>query len=66
LKVAGYVGQSKFVEIFPIVCEMLGIEIKDYRRLFYSIRIRVKGDRITFLDILKKALLKRMDELDNK
>jgi hypothetical protein len=65
LHAAGAFGQTDIKEI-AANCELsLNVELGEIYRTFMEIRIR-KQNRTKFLDTLKEALLKYMDEADEK
>jgi hypothetical protein len=59
-------GEISITELFKEMGEVFDIEIKDFSRTFIDIKNRVKGDRTRFLDELKRVLLRKIDEADEK
>lgn len=58
-------GKADIKDIAETFEYMFGIELGDYYRTYLEIRIRKTG-RTKFLDTLRHALAKRMDEADDK
>jgi hypothetical protein len=68
LHAAGVVGGGKTTlkKLFRTMGEVFDFEVKEFSRSFTDIKNRVKGDRTSFLDKLKRGLLLRMEEADRK
>lgn len=58
-------GKAVIKNIAAFFKHLFGIELGDYYRTFLEIRVRKTG-RPKFIDSLKKSLIKRMDEADDK
>jgi hypothetical protein len=59
--------KTSLKDLFAVVGETFGCEIKNYYRLFWDIKNRMKSERTIFLNELKKGLtdkLLRMDKED--
>jgi hypothetical protein len=63
---AGYFGTTPLNVLFPVASELFDCEVKYYYHLLGNIRKRVKGERTAFIDKLKKALIRKMEEDDEK
>jgi hypothetical protein len=66
LHAAGKLGEVSLKNAFAVLSEMFDMEVKNYYRLFWDIKNRVKGDRTVFLDSLKKVMAALMEKLDGK
>jgi primosomal protein N'' len=53
-------------KLFRTMGELFDFEVEEFSRTFTDIKNRVKGDRTTFLDKLKRGLLRRMEEAERK
>jgi hypothetical protein len=60
------VGKASLKTLFRTMGEVFDFEVKEYSRSFTDIKNRIKGDRTTFLDTLKRKLLHRMEDADRK
>lgn len=63
---AGCFGTISLKNLFAIVIELIGFEVKNHYALFGSIKIRTKGERTAFLDKLKRLLVAKMEKSDGK
>jgi hypothetical protein len=59
-------GKASLKTLFHTMGEVFGFDVKEYANYFMNIKRRIKGDRTTFLDTLKRKLLHRMEEADGK
>jgi hypothetical protein len=59
-------GKATLKFLFRTMGEVFDVDVKEYSRSFTDIKNRIKGDRTTFLDKLKRKLLHRMEEADGK
>lgn len=68
LHAAGVVngGKASLKHLFRVLGGVFDFEVGEYSRSFIDIKSRVKGDRTSFLDTLKRVLLRRMEESDRK
>ena len=63
---AGCFGKISLKNLFTVVVELIGFEVKNHYTLFGSIKIRTKGERTAFLDKLKRGLTLKMEKADEK
>jgi len=63
---AGYFGTTPLKKLFTAASDFFRCEVKSCYRLFWCVKNRVKGDRTALLDKLKKALIKKMEQADEK
>jgi hypothetical protein len=63
---AGCFGKVFLKNLFDDAGKLFGVEISNYYRLFWGSKTRVKGDRTTFLDKLKKALTNKIEKSEGK
>jgi hypothetical protein len=66
LHVAGKIGKTALKEVFSVLCEVFGIEVKNHYRLFWDIKNRVKGSRTIFLNLLKTGMITFMEKSERK
>jgi hypothetical protein len=66
LHTAKKLGELPLKNAFAVLNETFNVDIKNYYRLFWDIKNRVKGDRTVFLDLLKKTMVDWMKKLDEK
>jgi len=68
LHAVGYANDGKvsLTELFQEMGEVFDIEVKEFSRAFTNIKNRTKGDRTKFIDALKRELLRKIDEADDK
>jgi hypothetical protein len=59
-------GKVTLKTLFRTMGEVFDFEVKEFSNYFMNIKRRIKGDRTTFLDKLRRKLLRRMDEADRK
>jgi hypothetical protein len=59
-------GKVTLKKLFRTMGEVFGIEVREFSIHFMNIKNRVKGDRTQFLDSLKQAILRRMEDADRK
>ena len=59
-------GKITLKELFLVLSEVFDIEVKKFTRTFIDVKNRVKGDRTSFLDALKHALIERIKKADEK
>ena len=59
-------GKASLKKIFAVMGETFVFEVEEFSRVFIDIKNRVKGDRTAFLDELKQALMRIMEEADRK
>jgi hypothetical protein len=57
-------GKIFLKDLFYIVGDVFGCEIKNYYHQFGDIKNRVRGDRTKFLDVLKKVLMNKLFRMD--
>jgi hypothetical protein len=57
-------GETPLKKTFAIVGELFDCEIKNHCRLFWDIRNRVKGERVKFLDKIRKLLIEKLIRMD--
>ena len=68
LHASGHINNGKvsLKKIFAVMGESFGFEVEEFSRVFIDIKNRVKGDRTAFLEELKQALIRIMEEADRK
>jgi hypothetical protein len=59
-------GDVHLKELFAVIGEAFGMNVEKFSLYFMSIKNRVKGDRTHFLDMLKRALILKMEDADRK
>jgi len=59
-------GQASLKKLFAYLGEVFDIEVKEFSRTFIDVKNRVKGDRTSFLDELKRVLIERIEKADEK
>jgi hypothetical protein len=59
-------GEVSLKKIFAVMGEAFDFKVEEFSRVFIDIKNRVKGDRTAFLDELKQALMRIMEEVDRK
>jgi hypothetical protein len=59
-------GTVTFKKLFEVFNGVFGLDVKDFSLYFMSIKNRKKGDRTSFLDLGKRLLIERMEEMDKK
>ena len=68
LHASGYInsGCVSLKNLFQTMGEVFNFETKDFSRVFIDIKSRVKDNRMVFLDELKQALQRTMEDSDRK
>jgi hypothetical protein len=66
LNEVGSFGKMFLKKMFENAGKLFGVDLSNYSRLFWGFKTRVKGDRTTFLDKLKKALTDKIEKSDEK
>jgi hypothetical protein len=59
-------GNITLTQLFQKMGAFFGIEVKEFSRTFSDVKSRVKGDRTTFIDKLKRALKSKLEKADEK
>jgi hypothetical protein len=59
-------GTVSLKKLFAAIGEAFGMNVEKFSIYFTSIKNRVKGDRTKFLNMLKRALILKMEEADRK
>lgn len=59
-------GKTSLKELFQQMSEMFGFEVKEFSNYFMNIKNRTDEHRTKFMDLLKDAVLKRMEDADWK
>lgn len=59
-------GKATLKRLFSVMGDVFEFEVDEFSRAFMDIKNRVKGDRTSFLDRLKRGLLHRMEQADRK
>jgi hypothetical protein len=59
-------GKTSLKDLFLQMGEIFGIKVKEFSNYFMSIKHRTDGRRTKFMDLLRDAVLKRMEEADRK
>jgi hypothetical protein len=59
-------GKASLKHLFRVLGEVFDFDVEGYSRTFTDIKRRVKGERTSFLNKLKHALLNRIEKSDLK
>jgi hypothetical protein len=59
-------GKIPLKELFRQMGEMFGFEVKEFANYFMNIKNRTDDRRTKFMDLLKDAVLGRMEDADRK
>jgi hypothetical protein len=59
-------GKVSLKELFQQMGEMFGFETKEFANYFMNIKNRTDNHRTKFMDLLRDAVLERMEEADRK
>lgn len=59
-------GKISLKELFQQMGEIFDFEVKEFANYFMNIKNRTDGHRTKFTDLLKDAVLGRMDDADRK
>jgi hypothetical protein len=59
-------GEITLKELFLQMGEIFDFDVKEFANYFMSIKHRTDGHRTKFMDLLKDAILERMEEADRK
>jgi hypothetical protein len=59
-------GETSLKELFQQMGEICDFEVKEFANYFMNIKNRTDGHRAKFMDLLKDAVLERMEDADRK
>jgi RNA polymerase-interacting CarD/CdnL/TRCF family regulator len=59
-------GETSLKELFEQIGGIFDFEVKEFANYFMNIKNRVDGHRTKFMDLLKDAVLERMEDADRK
>jgi hypothetical protein len=59
-------GKTSLKELFQQMGEIFGFEVNEFFNYFMNIKRRTDGRRTKFIDILRDAVLERMEDTDRK
>jgi hypothetical protein len=59
-------GKTSLKELFQQMGEICDFEVKEFANYFMNIKNRTDGHRAKFIDLLKDAVLERMEDADRK
>ncbi|MDR0796191.1 MAG: RteC domain-containing protein [Tannerella sp.] len=59
-------GEITLTQLFQKMGAFFGIEVKEFSRTFSDVKSRTKGDRTSFLNKLKRALIGKLEDADEK
>ncbi|MDR0412212.1 MAG: RteC domain-containing protein [Dysgonamonadaceae bacterium] len=59
-------GKTFLKELFQQMGEIFDIDVKEFANYFMNIKNRKDGNRTKFMDLLRDAVLERMEEADRK
>ena len=63
---AGCIEKIFLKDLFLLAGKLFDCEINNFTSLYWKIRNRIKGDRTSFLDKLKRTLMRKMEKEDEK
>ncbi|MDR0712764.1 MAG: RteC domain-containing protein, partial [Bacteroidales bacterium] len=68
LHASGHINNGKVFlkEIFAVMGEIFDFDVKEFAVYFMNIKHRTDGRRTKFMDLLRDAVLERMEEADRK
>ncbi|MDR0349266.1 MAG: RteC domain-containing protein [Tannerella sp.] len=59
-------GKISLKELFQQMGEIFDFEVKEFANYFMNIKHRMDGHRTKFMDLLRDAVLERMEDADRK
>jgi hypothetical protein len=59
-------GKITLKELFRLMGEVFDFEVKEFANYFMNIKNRTNGRRTKFMDLMKNAVLGRMNDADRK
>jgi hypothetical protein len=59
-------GNTSLKELFGQMGEIFDVNVKEFSNYFMNIKNREDGNRTKFMDLLKDAVLERMEDADRK